>query len=1033
MKKINYVFLATSALAMTLGIASCTKETPAPKGEFSFTAELESGRVNKVYLNVYQETGEKDRIIIHEANKKGDTNYTFTVRGEGLDYIDVDRNGYIEPLQLTTSAVSVIVRETNSNITANVKINVINKMPNANSGANYSTDKEDRTNILGELEGFAMKNFLTGITLFENGGYIRYSDRARSGLPTDDYIVGYGFGLLAEGRISGSLPGDVTYPTYLHSATSSETYTINAWNATGSQVSDLNSYITSSYWSMKLDPEDSTRAIWYPLLAKDTVTRYKLDGDGAFDETETVTNNRPVPVDNSGNLVNKNTMNEKGLYRRWRVYVKTNEIAYRTAAGGQFNNRAVQLEDYEFVFKLLLTQATALTRGSELASDTSYGIKGGYSYFRNTKEITAARATEQWERMKNNGSLGIKTGTDTALNNGAPYIEFELINPVDDFTAMYTLSSSLYSPLPEAFMNTVGGDNGWITAGKLYGTWGGAPAGVDDTQWITSKTLCLSPFYIERWDLGSQIVFARNNSWYETEPAGGDRYHIPGVHISIETAATKDPDWIYKLFNKGKLDSCGLPKSVLEKTGPKSTDKQAKGDSTFKLNVNSCTQEMSDYLFGRNGVISKHSTPRTVKPWMSNNNFLRGLFWSIERDTFAAKRGVRPSYEYFADSYMSNPDENESYNTTDAHKDALRDFGIDPDIDDPEDRRQYGYDFDRAVTYFQAAVDELVQNGGIKKLGTAGNPTKLNIDIWWMYQSDIEDYGKDIKNYFEAAFNHPDVCSGRAKLVVNNFAVTQWEQVYNDHLMTGDYDLGFGAISGNSLNPLNFLEVLRSDNSSGFTLNWGTDTGKIDEANPIVYDGKEWTFDSLWAAGDHGVIAKDGEEVKAVEAGYMTAPRTLEDISQFIEGGDMSEGGILYIPFNFVKVTEGVEFDITSVKLYLLGTEAYAVDPSDLEIKYDEQGNVDHLEITISAEDAASINQSLFENNELQDQIDELDPAKDAEKIADLRVPFKYSKYNIFWAVEVYYDLTISGTMPTENVYYIARNEQEVERAFARM
>ena len=1032
MKKINYVFLATSALAMTLGIASCTKEVPAPKGEFSFTAELESGRINKVYLNVYQETGERDRIIIHEANKKGETNYTFTVRGEGSEYVEVDRNGRITPLQLTTSAVSVIVRETNTNITANVKLNVINKMPNANSGANYSTDKEDRTEILGQLEGFAMKNFLTGITLFENGGYIRYSDRARSGLPTDNYIVGYGFGLLAEGRLNGSLSGEVTFPTYLHTATSSETYTINAWNATGSQVSDLNGYITSSFWSMKLDPEDNTHAIWYPLLAKNEVTKYKLDGTGAFDETETVTNNRPVPVDNNGNLVNKNTMNEKGLYRRWRVYVKTNEIAYRTAANNGFNNRAVQLEDYEFAFKLLLTQASALTRGSELASDTSYGIKGGYSYFRNTKEITAAKATELWERMKNDGSLGIKTGTDTELNSGAPYIEFELINPVDDFTAMYTLSSNLYSPLPESFMNTVGGDNGWITAGKLYGTWGGAPAGYDDTQWITSKTLCLSPFYIQRWDLGSQIVFARNDNWFEVGEGEGGRYHIPGVHISIETAATKDPDWIYKLFNKGKLDSCGLPKSVLEKQGPKSTDKQAKGDSTFKLNVNSCTQEMSDYLFGKNGVISKHSTPRTVKPWMSNNNFLRGLFWSIERDKFAAKRGVRPSYEYFADSYMSNPDENESYNTTDAHKDALRDFGIDPDITDPDDRRQYGYDFDRAVTYFQAAVDELVQNGGIKKLGTAGNPTKLTIDIWWMYQSDIEDYGKDIKNYLEAAFNHPDVCSGRAKLVVKNYAVTQWEQVYNDHLMTGDYDLGFGAISGNSLNPLNFLEVLRSDNSSGFTLNWGTDTGKIDESNPIVYDGKEWTFDSLWAAGDHGVIAKDGEEVKAVEAGYMTAPRTLADISQFIEGGDMSHGGILYIPFNFVKVTEGVEFEITSVKLYLLGTEAYAVDPEDLKIVYVD-GSVDHLEVTISETAAQTINTALFENNELQDQIDELDPVKDADKIADLRVPFKYSKYNIFWAVEVYYDLTISGTMPTENVYYIARNEQEVERAFAHM
>ena len=1034
----KYFFLAASTLGVMVGVSSCTqKEQKYVKGEFDFTVELKSGRANKVYLNVYQEEGTRDRIVQRQANNDGtERHYRYTVRdttyGEeeiiGEDYITVDEEGYITPLQLTVVPIPVTVKELESEITRNIKISVINKNPNANSGANYSTNSEQRTEILGKLESFAMNNFLTGITLFENGGYIRYSSRV--GLPTEDYIPGYGFGLLSEGTLTGELSGVSNYKSYLQSATSSETYTINAWNATGSQVGDLNGYITSSYWSIKLDPTDNTKYVWYPQLAKDTVVRNDLENGG----THTVENTRPVPVNNNGTLVTKETKNEKGLYRRWRVYVKTNEIAYRTASSGSsYNNRAVELADYEFVYKLLLTQASALTRGSELASDTSYGIKGGYSYFRNTKEITAAKATELWNRMKTEGTLGIKTGTSDELGNGA-YIEFELINPVDDFTAMYTLSSSLYSPLPESFMNTIGGDNGWITAGKLYGTWGGAPAGYDDTAWITSKTLCLGPFYIERWDLGSQIVFARNGSWYETQPAGGDRYHIPGVHISVETAATRDPDWIYKMFNKGKLDSCALPKSVLEKTGPKTTDKQAKGDSTFKLNVNSCTQERSDYLFGKNGVISKHSTPRTVHPWMSNNNFLRGIFWSIDRYTFAKKRGVRPSYEYFADSYLSNPDEGESYNTTDAHKEALRDFGINLDIEDDDDPEKYGFNRDKAVAYFQTAIDELLESGGIKKLGTASNPTKLTIDIWWMYQSDIEDYGKDIKNFLNDVFNDPDICSNRARLNIKNHAVTQWEQVYNDHLMTGDFDLGFGAISGNSLNPLNFMEVLRSDNSSGFTLNWGTDTGKISDTYPINYDGKEWTYDSLWAAGDHGVIAKDGEEVKAVESGYMTAPRKLSNINEFIEGGNIAAaGGILYIPFNFVAVTEGVEFDIDRVQLYLLGTESYAVDPSNLVIKYKTDGSIDHLEITIPAADAAQINTRLFEDNELQDQIDDLDPVKDAEKIANLQTPFKYSNYNVFWVVEVYYNLTISGTMPTESVYYIAKNEGEVERSFARM
>ena len=1038
MNKIKYLFLAAGALSVLTCTTGCQDKTPLVRGEFDFTVELQSGRPNKIYIN----STEKDRIVAREANNDGtQRQYKYIIRGDGEDYLTIDNRGYVTPVELTTTPVTVTVKETVSGLTRNIKLSVIKKLPNADKGANYSSDPEKRTEILGDLESFAMNNFLTGITLFENGGIIRYSDRAFAGLPTDDYVVGYGFGLLSEGTISGNLPGvSGQYASYLQSATSSETYTINAWNATGSQVSDLNSYITSSYWSIKLDQEDTTKSMWYPQLAKDKINRYDLVNGGVVNDVD---NNRPVPVNNDGTLVTKDTKNVKGLYRRWRVYVKTGtegedtgkvnrKIFYRTAANNGYDNTPVQLADYEFAYKMLLTQAAALTRGSELASDTSYGIKGGYSYFRNTKEITAANATMLWNRMKAEGTLGIKTDTSDELGNGS-YIEFELINPVDDFTAMYTLSSSLYSPLPESFMSGVGGDNAWITGAKLYGTWGGAPASADDTQWITNHTLCLGPFMIERWDLASQLIFKKNTSWYETEDAGGDRYHIDGVRISVETHALSDPDWIYKMFNNGKLDSCGLPQSVLENYVAKPTDKKAKGDSTFKLNVNACTQERSDYLFGKNGVINKHSTPRTVHPWMSNNNFLRGIYWAIERDEFAQKRGVNASVDYFADSYLSDPSNNVSYNSTDDHKDALREFGLDPDITDPTNREKYGYSHDKSVAYFQSAVSELLENGGIKKLGTASNPTKLTIDIWWMYQSDIEDYGKDIKNYLNNAFNDPQICSRRAVLNINNYAVTQWEQVYNDHLMTGDFDLGFGAISGNTLNPLNFLEVLRSDNSSGFTLNWGADTGKTSDVYPINFDGQEWSYDALWAAGDHGVIAKNGEEVKAVETGYVTKPKQIANPTQDCEKGDMSLGCILNIPFNFVSVSEGVSFDIDRVQIYLLGTESYAITPENLNV-VKEGGKVVRIEVTIPTSDAGLINQALFENNDLQEQIDELDPSKPdyATRLWELQTPFRYSAYNQFWAVEVYYNLTITGAMTTESVYYVAFHESDVERAFVR-
>ncbi len=1058
MKKINYVFLAASAFAVTLGISSCGVTVNTPQADFEFTLELESKR-NKVYKNDYDDLGKMDKIVVHEINKKkGDNyNYTFSVKKDQKDYVQVTSDGHIKPLKYTDNTVSTIrvtvtaeregAEEEEEPIIHSIPFKITDRNPSADRGANFSADKAARTDVLGDLESFAMNNFLTGITLFENGGWVRYQDRVTLG--SENYIAGYGFGLLSEGKLDGTLSGVTDkWGLYLRTATSSETYSINAWDNEGSQVSDLNGYITSSFWSTRIakgEEEQSSSSEgkyeWYPCLARDEVKRYDLENGGS----KTVSNTRPVPVDDNGNLITSETKNAKGLYNRWRVYVKTgSQVKYRTAADNGYDNRQIQLEDYVFPFKMLLTQSAGTFRGAELASDTSYGFKGAYSYFRKTETATTEKANEEWERMTTPDNetgeqeLGIYTGTDETFPENGEYIEFEFINPIDDFTAMYTLSSNLYSPLPEAFLDELPGTSkGWVEAAKLYGTYGKKPQTESDTHWFTRNMLCVGPFYLEQWDTNSQIVFARNDDWFEV----GDRYHIPGVHISIETAAQKLPDTMWNLFNKKKLDSAGIPKSYLannEIPEPGKKDKQTKGDSTFKLNVNSCDQERSDYLFGTNGVIEKHQTPRTVHPWMANNNFLRGLFWSVKREDFATALGVNPSYEYFADAYLADV-ENENYdpevdpidkkyisaayNTTDQHKAALESFGI-----NPEDTN-YGYDKDKAITYFQSAVAELLLLGdkGIKSLGTKSAPRKITIDIWWMYQSEIEEYGKDIKNYFEETFNDNNVANSCLKLVVKNHSVTDWQDVYKKHLMTGEFDLGFGAISGNTLNPLNFLEVLRSDNSSGFTLNWGADTSKKSETFPIVYNGEEWTFDSLWAAADHGVIASDGEEIKAVESAFMKAPRQLADINKEITSGRLGAGGYLYIPFNFVKIANDVTFDITKVQIYLPGTDNLVIKASDLEhfnIVKDAQGHVIRLEIRIDQAVGEDINQRLYECNDLDEEYQrETDP----QKKDDLLNPFRYAKYDIYWSVEVYYDLKIAGSEPVENVYYVSKSESDVE------
>ena len=114
--------------------------------------------------------------------------------------------------------------------------------------------------------------------------------------PVQDYVEGFGFGLLTEGELVGTLPGTdggQTEPTYLHSSISQDSLKINQYTATGSQVSDLASYITSSYWSTKL--HDQTSYEWFPCLATDEIYRPSVAADGTISYAETKTvNNEPV-------------------------------------------------------------------------------------------------------------------------------------------------------------------------------------------------------------------------------------------------------------------------------------------------------------------------------------------------------------------------------------------------------------------------------------------------------------------------------------------------------------------------------------------------------------------------------------------------------------------------------------------------------------------------------------------------------------------------------------------------------------------
>ena len=573
---------------------------------------------------------------------------------------------------------------------------------------------------------------------------------------------------------------------------------------------------------------------------------------------------------------------------------------------------------------------------------------------------------------------------------------------------MYTLSSSLYSPLPQEFVQMLG--DGKVSVGaKRYGeavenfSYGGSK----QTLTPNDTTLSLGAYYLESWS-DMVIAFKKNTDWFErrTYP---NRYKIEGIKITTYTDAAEQPDALYNAFYADALDSCGVPAdhiteeksaSGTTKSGKPTITKVTKGDSTFKLNVNSCSQERWDYLFGPQGKITRtdESNKYKCKPWMSNDNFLNGLYWSINRKEFAEVRGVQPSIDYFSNAYLDDAEEGHSYNKTDAHKNAVAKMhNIDENGND-----DYGYNKKTAIDYFTKAYNELRASGAIKD-GTPSNPTIISISINWMYQTDILEYGNAISNYFTSAFNDPSVCGGKVKLEVEQPAPNpDWNHVYNEIMMKGKFDLAFGAISGNIYNPLNFLEVLKSDNSSGFTLNWGKDTSIVDVNNPLVYNGEKYSFDALWQVADHGGVVENGTIVKSIKNCYLGLAKNASGG----ETNDLYEGFSVDIPLEFADVQD-VEFDVSKLSLYVTNGEIHPVNYT-----YDKANKV--LKVTLSAADGALIDQ----------EIKEAQKKTDPSKTDYIEHPFSRLYYNNYWSFELTYTLSIMGGTPVADTITIAMTKE---------
>lgn len=676
----------------------------------------------------------------------------------------------------------------------------------AESVSNYGLGYDEKTEVLGLLEEYIMDNMLGGITLFENGGYQMYKSSITKG--SDTYIPGYGLGILSEGSIDVDLAGENNsdWKKYYHTYISYDYTTMNYWDSAYSTPGTFLGHTTGSFWHQEIN---------------DT-------GDGYTYENYLA--NSPVE------LVDPTTVNGTAISSTFKFEVKVGEDAkYSTLsqnpAYSVFNDREIVLEDYLTTLQHYHLQSNKLYRGgSSLTAATA--ISGLQEYYNATANSDGFDATAQtaWEE---------NAGVKASVEDGKSYLEFTLNAPVNEFFAMYYVNSILRAPIPEDFIVAIGGM-------KNYGTFS-----EDLSESPVDTSLSTGPYIVSEYKSNSYIVFDQNPNYVHT----GRLYTIEGIHYNVLTGLTTDTEAAWKEYNADKLHAVAIPTTQIAAYKDHEDSTPVDGTVTWKLNVNSATQEEWEELFGPNGSIAQNGSDKywECEPAMNNLNFLYGLFHSINREEYAANRGLTPSANYFADLYMSNPETGASYNKTETHANAISKY--------VNENAPYGYSLSYAQAYFKLAAQELIESG------TYSVGDTIDIEVTWGSEAQITSYGIDLKGYFETAFN---TANTGLTLNIINYGVPTGGNLYADKMDVGNFDLAFGAISGTSADPVKFTENLMSSNPNGLIMNYGHDTSVNN--GTLVYGGKTWSFDALvYSVNTEMITVANGEVVDATTEYEATA------------------------------------------------------------------------------------------------------------------------------------------------------------------
>lgn len=360
-------------------------------------------------------------------------------------------------------------------------------------------------------------------------------------------------------------------------------------------------------------------------------------------------------------------------------------------------------------------------------------------------------------------------------------IVFEFVPQMSEWNVIYWLSGFTLTPINMAIYDEVG---------EEYGT-------------SAETTAYNGRFYIETYEVDRIIRLERNPNFWDQ-----GRNFYTGYTFEI----IADPDIAFQSFLAGRLDAAGLTAARFEEFQSYPGIRFAPGATVFRMNLNSMGSVENQREEWPDGTW-------IPEPILQYPDFHKALYFGADRETLAydVQRTAEPAMYYFTPAYLVDPAGGVSFRGSEFGPGVLENMS--PDT--------FGYNPDAATAFFRSAVRQAVADGHYAQ----GAVIDLHLGI----QADSPTgllAAEYLKEEYERLFNDPET----GITVEVDIQAEPFPNNYFNVILPGEFDMGFGGISGSQLNAASFLNIFRSGpGRSPFVLNFGPAFDTEEPVIPIEY------------------------------------------------------------------------------------------------------------------------------------------------------------------------------------------------------